>query len=266
MKMIPVLNKIITIAKYCWLSVLLFLSADVRAEDKVIHVLVALCDNDHQGIVKVSRDIGNGDDPASNLYWGCSGGVKSQFRHSSEWKLVKSVRNPRSVVLERAVFQFKSGDVFLVADGYRGRNIKEALDDFFALLAGRQIEKERETIPPLNREIHAGSAASLVVYLGHNGLMDIKFGALPAGRSAKEAIVLCCASDQYFRAILNQYGVKPVLLTTQLMYPGAMILEAAIEGWLKGESHEQIRLRAAQEYARDQKCSVKAALTVFSRK
>jgi hypothetical protein len=58
---------------------------------------------------------------------------------------------------------------------------------------------------------------------------------------------------------------KPVLLITQLMYPGAMILEAAIEGWIKGESHEQIRLRAAQAYAGNQKTSVKAALTVFSK-
>jgi hypothetical protein len=252
--------------KHFLMLMLLLPAAGARADDRIIHVLVALCDNDHQGIVKVSRDIGNGDNPTSNLYWGCSGGVKAQFRRNPEWKLLKSVQNPRPGVLERLVFQHKSGNVFLIADGYRGREIKATLEDFFALLAGRQIEKERETIPLLNREIHAGSNASLVVYLGHNGLMDIKFNALPAGRSAKDAIVLCCGSYQYFRAILDQYGVKPVLLTTQLMYPGAMILEAAIEGWIKGESHEQIRLRAAQAYAGDQKTSVKAALSVFSKK
>ncbi|HST23582.1 MAG TPA: hypothetical protein VLR90_20895, partial [Blastocatellia bacterium] len=36
---------------------------------RVIHVLVALCDNEHQGIVPVPAKIGNGDDPQNNLYW-----------------------------------------------------------------------------------------------------------------------------------------------------------------------------------------------------
>lgn len=30
---------------------------------RVLHVLVALCDNEHQGIVPVPAKIGNGDDP-----------------------------------------------------------------------------------------------------------------------------------------------------------------------------------------------------------
>ncbi|MBS1655648.1 MAG: hypothetical protein JSU05_12430, partial [Bacteroidetes bacterium] len=39
---------------------------------KTIHVFVALCDNKYQGIVPVPAKIGNGQDPANNLYWGCS--------------------------------------------------------------------------------------------------------------------------------------------------------------------------------------------------
>jgi hypothetical protein len=242
-------------------------SGVVRAEEgnKVIHILVALCDNDHQGIVKVPKDIGNGDDAKSNLYWGCSGGVKAQFRKSPEWKLIKTVQNPRPAVLERAVFQHNSGNFFLVADGYRGREIKKTLEDFFEILAGRQIEKEREPISQLNREIHAGSGASLVVYLGHNGLMDITFESMPSGKSSKEAIVLCCKSQQYFSKLLDGYGAKPVLLTTQLMYPGAMILEAAFEGWMKGETREQIRVRAGKAFAPNQKISEKAATGIFSK-
>jgi hypothetical protein len=250
-----------------WLLLMLApVPAAMAAEEiKVIHVLVALCDNDFQGIVKVPKHLGNGDDPNSNLYWGCSGGVKATFRNSPVWKLVKSIQNPRSSVLERIVFQHKSGDIFLVADGYRGRNIKRTLEDFFALLAGRQIEKEFEPIPELNKEIHAGSGASLVVYLGHNGLMDIHFESLPGGHSQKEAVVLCCASEQYFKAILNQYGVKPILLTTQLMYPGAMVLETAFDGWIKGETREQIRVRAGKAYAKNQRISDKAGIGVFSK-
>ena len=37
---------------------------------KVVHVFVALCDNRHQGIVPVRAELGNGQDPRTNLYWG----------------------------------------------------------------------------------------------------------------------------------------------------------------------------------------------------
>ena len=42
--------------------------------------MVALADNDHQGIVPVPRQLGDGDDPANNLYWGARYGVKTYFR------------------------------------------------------------------------------------------------------------------------------------------------------------------------------------------
>jgi hypothetical protein len=253
------------------LGLLLFLlflstgSAHSNENPKVIHVLVALCDNEFQGIVKVSKSLGNGDNTETNLYWGCDGGVRATFRKSPQWKLVKIIKNPKPFVLERAVFLHKESNTLLFADGYRGRYIKNTLDDFFALLAGRQIEKEEEQIPQLNKMIRAGSNASLVVYVGHNGLMDVKFDSLPDGRSGKQAIVLCCKSQQYFQSILSNYGVQPVLLTTQLMYPGAMILEEAFEGWIKGETREQIRIRAGETYAKNQKISVKAGIGVFSK-
>jgi hypothetical protein len=232
---------------------------------KVIHVLVALCDNEFQGIVKVPKTLGNGDSTETNLYWGCDGGVRATFHKNPKWTFLKSIKNPSSVILERTVFLHKSSNTLLVADGYRGRYIKNTLDDFFTLLAGRQIENEEEQIPLLNKKIRAGSNASLIVYLGHNGLMDINFDPLPNGRSGKQALVLCCKSQQYFQPILDKYGVKPILLTTQLMYPGAMILEEAFEGWIKGETREQIRIRAGEAYAKNQKISSKSGIGVFSK-
>lgn len=44
---------------------------------QTIHVMVALCDNQYQGIVKVPKGIGNGQDPNSNLYWGCGYGIRT---------------------------------------------------------------------------------------------------------------------------------------------------------------------------------------------
>ncbi len=255
-------------SNYVFLLLFLLLSASsVNSEEspKVIHVLVALCDNEYQGIVKVPKAIGNGDNPETNLYWGCSGGVRAIFHKSAQWQLVKTIKHPRSAVLERAVFLHKASKTLLVADGYQGRHIKRTLEDFFALLAGRQIENEYEQVPQLDKRIRAGSNASLIVYVGHNGLMDIKFESLPNGRSEKQAIVLCCESRQYFQSILNNYGVKPALLTTQLMYPGAMILEEAFEGWIKGETRNQIRIRAGEAYAKNQKISGKSGIGVFSK-
>src|ERR1044072_7487753 len=44
---------------------------------RLIHVYVALCDNDSQGIVPVSKRMGNGNDPENNLYWGNGYGVRT---------------------------------------------------------------------------------------------------------------------------------------------------------------------------------------------
>ena len=57
----------------------------VKLSRKLIHVHVALCDNDSQGIVPVPKKIGNGNDPGNNLYWGCGYGVRTFFTNSSDW-------------------------------------------------------------------------------------------------------------------------------------------------------------------------------------
>jgi len=51
---------------------------------RTIHVFVALADNEHQGIVPVPARLGNGLDPAHNLYWGAAAGVKTFFSRSSD--------------------------------------------------------------------------------------------------------------------------------------------------------------------------------------
>ena len=58
--------------------------------NKSIHVFVALCDNKYQGIVPVPAKIGNGQDPNNNLYWGCAFGIRTFFKNSKEWKLLKT--------------------------------------------------------------------------------------------------------------------------------------------------------------------------------
>src|SRR6267142_5363718 len=96
----------------------------------VIHVFVALCDNVNQGIVPVSASLGNGDNPATNLYWGAGFGVKTFFSKSKNWQLVETIPGPDPSVLERLIFKHKQRDIYLIADAYRGKEIAQATWDF----------------------------------------------------------------------------------------------------------------------------------------
>jgi hypothetical protein len=55
-----------------------------QTKPRLIHVFVALADNQHQGIVHVPARLGNGDDPARNLYWGAAFGVRTFFLKNPE--------------------------------------------------------------------------------------------------------------------------------------------------------------------------------------
>jgi len=70
-------------------------------------VFVALADNEHQRIVPVPKVLGNGDDPARNLYWGAAFGVRTYFKNSRDWKELAVVDNPTPKVLQRIVLQHK---------------------------------------------------------------------------------------------------------------------------------------------------------------
>ena len=64
---------------------LLAASSVSRASPRVVHVFVALADNQHQGIIPVPPALGNGQDPQRNLYWGAAYGVKTYFKASEDW-------------------------------------------------------------------------------------------------------------------------------------------------------------------------------------
>jgi hypothetical protein len=226
------------------------LALPTRAEEpRTVRVFVALCDNAHQGIAPVPAHLGRGDDPASNLYWGASGGVRHAFSRSAAWERISTVDGPRPGVLQRAVFRHRASGAELTADAYDGRRMEQALTEFLTAASGRPVE---------------GPEADLAVFLGHNGLMDGPVAA-PRGARGKDYIALCCLSERYFPPLLAPSGAKPVLLTRQLMYPGAMVLESAVEGWLRGETPAQIGDRAGRAYAGNQKISFKAARGVFWR-
>jgi hypothetical protein len=244
---------------------------DPKAEKNsvtVIHVFVALCDNVHQGIVPVSATLGNGDDPPRNLYWGAAFGVKTFFTKSRDWELVSTQPGPDegTFIIERCVFKRRDGEVFLVADAYRGSEIRRATQNFLQAAAGEPGETIDASVHGRTYQLHLGGSAGLIAYVGHDGLMDFQLATFPKRRDTekRDAIILACASKSYFAESLRLTGAKPLLWTTNLMAPEAYILAAAVEGWLKRETDEQIRQRAANAYNKYQHCGLRSANNLFA--
>jgi hypothetical protein len=232
----------------------------------VIHVFVALCDNVNQGIVPVAPSLGNGDNPASNLYWGAAFGVKTFFKKSKDWELVSEVQNPKPTVLERLVFKHKQKDLFMIADAYRGKEISQTIRDFLEAAAGWPGEGIKVSVKGAERSFNSGGSSELLAYVGHDGLMDFKLHSPPLARDKRQrkAMILACISKEYFASVLKPTGAQPLLWTTNLMAPEAYILSAAFEGWTKGENNEQIRQRAAKAYDSYQNCGPKSANNLFA--
>jgi len=226
--------------------ILLATLVTAQAAPRKIKVFVALCDNFSQGIIPVGEKIGNGDQPDSNLYWGCSDGFGSFFKRSKRWKTLKSDSSTSETILRTMTLRHTSGKAELEALAYRGSEIKQCLIDFEKTATSHQYD--------------------LVAYIGHNGLMDFKLPIeKPTTDGSTDVIVLGCLSEEYFADRLEKMGCRPVLMTRQLMYPGSFILHSAIEKWITKASLAEIRNAAGEVYAKNQKISVRAATGVFSK-
>ncbi|HKF01600.1 MAG TPA: hypothetical protein VKB49_04780 [Candidatus Sulfotelmatobacter sp.] len=228
---------------------------------RTVHVFVALADNEHQGIVPVAPKLGNGEDAEHNLYWGSAYGVKTYFSRSPDWERVRCNPKPKAEVLERCVFKYRAASVYLIADAYRGMEIKQAVLDFLDSAAGDGADVLNLSSASESLKLPIRGAANVVAYAGHDGLMDFQLSRLPHQKNAlhRDAIVLACASKQFFAAPLRATGAEPLLWTAGLMAPEAYTLKSALDGWISGESNDLIRDRAASAYDKYQKCGFKAA-------
>lgn len=245
-----------------YVFILLLLPTLLSAGEKprIIHTFVALCDNESQGIVPVPKKIGNGNDPFNNLYWGALYGVKTHFRKHPNWKQLHSAKLSETI-LERVVFKHKSKEVYLIADAYSGNKIQTCIQDFINACAGKNkatysFVKNSDTL-----SLPMGGNANLLSYIGHDGLMEFELKSYPMAVDSvqREAIILACISRDYFYEALHNTTAEPLVWTTGFMAPEAYTLSAAIEGWIRNESNQQIRNRAAGAYHKYQKCGLKGA-------
>jgi hypothetical protein len=232
---------------------------------RLVHVFVALCDNDSQGIVPVPKKIGNGNDPHNNLYWGCGYGVRTFFNQSEDWQLVRHDKKAVGDILERCIWKHRRKDVILVADAYKGARIKNCTVNFLENAAGACTDTTSAVIAGKRKQIYL-NASALVCYVGHDGLMDfeIQYPPVHRGDLVRDVVILACMSRSYFRNPVKTAGARPLLWTTNFMAPEAYTLKAAIDGWILNESGEQIRQRAAQAYNQYQKCGLKGAQNLFA--
>lgn len=230
--------------------------AQFDATTNTIHIFVALCDNKYQGIVPVPAKIGNGQDPNNNLYWRCGFGIRTYFKNSKEWKLIKTQKLD-SIRLERLIFKHITKNYYVVADAYDGQYIKQCTKDFLRSSAGQL----KDTLHINNTIIGIAGNSKLVAYIGHDGLMDFQLTETYQNTDNKkrDVIILACYSKRFFSPHLKSTNINPLVWTTGLMCPEAYTIHDAITGYLNNETNEQVRTRAALAYSKYQKCSEKAA-------
>jgi hypothetical protein len=180
--------------------------------------------------------------------------------------LLNCANNPKPEILQRCVFKHRETEVYLVADAYRGDEIREAILEFLDASAGANPETISLTYASHAVSFTARGGSDLLVYVGHDGLMDFRLPLIPRKKNDihRDTIILACASKQYFAEALRVSGAYPLLWTTGLMAPEAYTLKSALDGWIKRESDEQIRERAAAAYDKYQRCGLRGARRLFA--
>jgi len=239
----------------------------------IAHVTVALADNKSQGIVPISSSLGNGDSPRTNLYWGALYGVKTYFNNHQEWTKLPIAKAKDKRVLERVVFKRtlvrdgKEVTAYVIADAWRGENIKDAIIEYMNISSGHNSESVIIQEENSLQEVLAGGAAHLTAYIGHNGLMEFDIPTQEASSPieyAKSTIALACYSEQLFNKKIVNIGAHSLLTTNGLMAPEAYTLEAAISSWFSGSSSQMTHKAAASAYSKYQKAKLSWVNTLFS--
>lgn len=111
----------------------------------VVQVSVALADNKNQWIVPVPPSIGNGQDARTNLYWGARYGLRTYVIKDGGWKKVVTIRPHDKRILERLVLKrvfSRNGcdvSVYLVADAWNGKFIRDTIKQFLNYNAGKDV-------------------------------------------------------------------------------------------------------------------------------
>ncbi|MFP2929073.1 hypothetical protein ACLESO_28505 [Pyxidicoccus sp. 3LG] len=229
------------------------LSLLAAVETVELEVFIPLCDNAQ--IACGRAPAGNPRALETNLYWGALYGAERFLGRAPGFRVLSRTEGPpganvlRELVVERTAARGERA-VRLRLHAYAGDRIDDALVDFLRAAAG-------------------GSSADLVVWAGHDRLMDRAAPKLEALADAtpRPVVVLACMSEQYFGPVLESLGARPVVLTRTFMAPEAYLLEALATAVARHGPTEAVPIRSSlvDAYARYQRITRKAASSVFSR-
>lgn len=221
-------------------SILLHLENKINNnEPLVVHAFVALYGY-NQEKYEYMANWEDGMDPNTNLYWGSGYGFRTYFKKYDNWQLVHQQENVSDTVLERLVFKktfSNKAEVYLIADAYIGYEMKTCLENYFAALCEQNLDSisfDSITIP-------ANGNANLIVFNGHNGLMDNWVE--PKYKECtrlKETAVIACHSGSYFNPYLINCYTYPLMITKELIPAEAYILSSIIEAWALLKNEDEI--------------------------
>lgn len=233
----------------------------------VIQAHVPLCDNTI--IACGNARLGDGDRPASNLYWATSEGFLGWFgRRGHGWTEVLAadgaavgeadvldLRVWRRTVPTSAAWRAAGAprriEVYVVAQAWRGRAIDRALARYAEDLYGAHVQA---IALPDGATLAAGGDAHVVAYVGHNRLMDLArfdWGAIAArgDERSRGVIAIACHTAPYMQDVVPGPRQVPLVLTRDFMLASAAALEGAVTAFARGGGYAAVRRGAAQGYA-----------------
>ena len=244
----------------------------------VVEVHAPLCDSSI--IACGNAKLGDGDNPATNLYWSTTPGFGEWFtRRGSGWKRVlaqkagetgdpdvlalhvyrRTITSSAAWVKRGAPRQF---ELDIVVHGWRGKAIDRALAAYAADVSGQGTRTVKLAD---GSELAAGGAAQLVAWVGHNRLMDLDSFAWPApGKAVQGAIAIACDTAPYMKHDVPAATRVPLLMTADLLFANAGPLEAAVLAFARGGGYGEIRRDAATAYAGVQEVAVKRVWGTFT--
>lgn len=231
----------------CMLALTLALGLSAAPPVSVL-VIVPLCDGAQLACGRGA--LGDPGSPDDNLYWGALYGAERFLRKARAYEVQPSSAPTPPVLRELRLHRRGNGDeraLAITLRAYDGRAIERALADYLDAVAGH--------------------SADLVVWAGHDVLMDVAAPTRARSERAANAAVLACDSEEHFGPVLDAIGARSVALTRSFMAPEGYLLDALLENVARHGPEERVHLRAAlaSAYAKYQRITPKAASTVFSR-
>ncbi len=219
--------------------------------EKTIHIQVALCDNKTQGNIPVPTLFGRGDDPSTNLFWGAKYGVKTDLLDSGNWELL-STEMISPIILERIIMKHKHYEVYLVIDAYNGSDIQYCMEDYM----NGAFNTNYTTIAFNDRSLGLHSRADLLVYVGHNALMDkhIDPPLVKEGLKAPDLMLFTSFGKQLLEPILKNSKAKVLFSSDGLISPDEFTLESELAQWVDRETidtnSEMYKLSIIEDHTR----------------